>query len=148
MIVADLYARLRAALPETVPVLRPEQVQVPAEWQEEDAQGELVEGGARGQLAYLQQQAPQGYVQVETPVPIRTDGLVASYAVAVATIAPDAALAQDLGLRVRRILCGHSYAPEAYRESRPAVAQPLQPGAWLYRPTYERVTLDGLLAGG
>lgn len=144
-IVDDLHVRLSAA---GLRVLLPEQRGEPHQAAPLDAQGRpMVGGGERGLGVYLAQHS-QGVVQVEEPVPIGGDGLTGTFWTAVAAIAPDAATAHDLGQQVRRLLIGHPFAPEHYREVTPAQPQQLAPGAWMVRATFSATTLDGLLAGG
>lgn len=93
-------------------------------------------------------QHPDGYVQIEEPYAVSTDGMAATFWIAVASIALTPTRAQELGLQVDRSLCGLPYAPEPYKQTSPAEPTLLQTGVWLYRPTYERKTFIGLLAGG
>lgn len=142
-IVQDLHDRLRAALPPQVPVLLPHQFREPLDAAPLDAQGRpMVGGGERGLGLYLRQH-PQGYVQVEAPLPISSDGLTALYWVAVASIAPTPEAAAALALLVRRALSGTPRSPGPHREVTPAQPAVLAPGAWLVRPTYDALTLDG-----
>lgn len=140
MIDRDIRERLAGL---GVPVLLPEQQRQPLEWQEEAPDGELVDGGRTGLTVYLEQAAPDGYVQIEQPLPIGSDGLTGTFWAAVACIAPTPERAQELALDVRRLLCGWNYAPGPYRETTPG--QPVyDPGGfWLCRATYEAKTLDG-----
>lgn len=90
-ITQDLHGRLRAALPDAVPVLRPEDAQTPLHAAPVDAQGRPVVGaGERGLGAYLQQH-PQGYVQIgeEQGFGIALDGAAGSWLITVDCIAPD-----------------------------------------------------------
>lgn len=135
-IVTDLHARLTAA---GLHVLRPEEREQPLAGRRP--------GQAGGLSGYLAQH-PQGYVQLEEPVPIGGDGLTGTFWTAVAAIASDSATAHALGQQVRRLLIGHPFAPEHYREITPGQPQQLAPGAWMVRATYSATTLDGLMAGG
>lgn len=92
-IAQDLHARLRAALPEAIPVLLPEQAQAPLEAAPLDAQGRpMVGGGERGLGVYLQQN-PQGYVQIgeEQGLSVAFDGAAGSWLITLDCIAPNAA---------------------------------------------------------
>ncbi|GGS37865.1 hypothetical protein [Deinococcus knuensis] len=142
----DLTRRLQAALPATVPVLPPEQILLPAEWQEEDASGDLVPNGERGLHVYLRQQAPDGYVQIETPEPITTTGNQDTYWTAVAAIAGTAEQAAALATQIRTALTGTPPAdPGWYKLVIPARHAPIAPGAHLARATYTRTLLLGQL---
>lgn len=144
-IATDLHARLSVA---GLHVLLPEQRDEPHQAAPLDAQGRpMVGGGERGLGAYLAQHPP-GFVQVEEPVPIGGDGLTGTFWTAVAAIAPDAATAHALGQQVRRLLIGHPFAPEHYREVTPGQPQQFAPGAWMVRATFSATTLDGEPTGG
>lgn len=140
----DLTRRLKAALPATVPVLPPNEILVPAEWQEENASGDLVPHGERGLHVYLRQQAPGGYVQIETPEPITTTGNQDTYWTAVAAIAGTAEQAAALATQIRTALAGTPPAdPGWYKLVIPARQAPIAPGAHLARATYARTLLLG-----
>ena len=86
MLTQDMQARLRAALPPDVPVLLPESIREPLEAAPLDAQGRpMVGGGERGLGAYLRAH-PAGYVQIEEPVALTSDGLSGVFWVAVAAL--------------------------------------------------------------
>ena len=91
-ITEDMHVRLRAALPEAVPVLLPEEAETPNR------------GAGKGQtpgiVGYLEREAPQGYVQIETPQAISSDGLTDVYWVPVASLAPDQATCAALARAV------------------------------------------------
>lgn len=144
MFVADIHAYLRTALPDFVPVLLPEQFQIPAEWQEETPDGDLLDGGRVGLMVYLEQHAPDGYVQIEQPAAIGSDSLMGTFWVAVAAIASEPEQAQELALTVRRLLAGWSYAPGHYREVTAGTPLFIEKDVWVCRFTYEAKTLDGL----
>lgn len=140
----DLARRLQAALPGTVPVLLPDEILVPAEWQEEDGSGDLVPNGERGLHVYLRQQAPGGYVQIETPEPITTTGNQDTYWTAVAAIAGTAEQAAALAAQIRTALAGTPPAdPGWYKLVIPARHAPIAPSAHLARATYARTLLLG-----
>lgn len=134
-IAADLHTRLRAVLPPEVPVLPPEDIEVP--------KGGRKPGQAAGLVGYLTQH-PQGYVQVEEPLPISANSVTSTFWVAVAAIAPTAAGAAALALRVRRALAGSPRDPGPYPQVTPAEAIQLSPGVWTIRPTYQALTVDGV----
>ncbi|WP_288481010.1 hypothetical protein [uncultured Deinococcus sp.] len=134
-IAADLHTRLRAALPPEVPVLPPEDIEVP--------KGGRKPGQAAGLVGYLAQH-PQGYVQVEEPLPISANSVTSTFWVAVAAIAPTAAGATALALLVRRALAGSPRDPGPYPQVTPAEAVQLSPGVWTIRPTYQVLTVDGV----
>lgn len=136
-VAAALHARLRAALPEQVPVLLPEEIQ------------KINAGGKPGQpagLAVYLREHPQGWVQVEEPVPISSDGTTAVFWVAVASITGTPAEAADLAAQVRRALNGTPYEPGPHSEVTPAapsLLDPRVPGVWAVRPTYDALTIAG-----
>lgn len=147
MLVQDIHQRLTAALPAGVPVLKPDQLLIPGEWEEETPDGDIKAGGERGLHVYLRQRAPAGYVQIEQPVPITSDGTTATYWCAVAAIHADKGSAALLARAVRHALNGTPYEPGAFREVAPGQPETLAPGAWLVRATYEILTIDGDTAG-
>lgn len=145
-VVDALQGVLTAAVPPGVPVLLPEDQRTPLEAAPTDAQGRpVVGGGARGLAAYLAQH-PTGYVQIESPLAITSDGLTGTFWVAVASVAPTAASAAALAAQVRAALCGTPRSPSQIREVTPAEPAVLSPGAWIVRPTLEVLTLDGVPA--
>lgn len=147
MIVRDIHARLTAALGAEVPVLLPQQLREPLEAAPLDAQGRpMVGGGERGLGAYLAQH-PAGYVQIEQPVPITSDGLAGTFWVALAVFQASYTDASALGLRVYRALAGWPWAPGPYREITPAQPEQLSPGVWMVRRTFEGKTLDSMTVG-
>ncbi|WP_155300957.1 hypothetical protein [Deinococcus kurensis] len=139
MIAQHLHDLLTAALPDTTPVLLPEQVQEP------------LSGGKPGQpsglRAYLQAHAG-GYVQVEEPQGITSDGLTASYWVPVASLAPTAEACAQLAAQVALTLNGTPHLPGPHPEVTPSMPALLQSGAWMCRPTYHVLTLAGAVASG
>lgn len=148
MIAQHLHALLRAALPPEVPVLLPEQAQEPLTAAPTDAQGRpKVGGGERGLGAYLQAH-PGGYVQVEEPQGITSDGLTASYWVPVASLAPTAEACAQLAAQVALTLNGTPHLPGPHPEVTPSMPALLQPGVWMCRPTYHVLTLAGTVASG
>ncbi|GAA5437746.1 hypothetical protein [Deinococcus aquaticus] len=103
----DLTRRLQAALPVTVPVLPPEEFLVPAEWEQEDATGNLVPNGERGLHVYLRQKAPDGYVQLHDLQPLSTQsGWADQHLLTVTCIAITETHAQAVAAQVRRTLGG------------------------------------------
>ena len=103
----DLTRRLQAALPATVPVLPPDEILVPAEWQEENASGDLVPNGERGLHVYLRQKAPDGYVQLHDLQPISTtSGVFDEHWATIDTIAPAEPAASALARLVREAIGG------------------------------------------
>ena len=143
MIVQDIRNRLLAVLPSSVPILLPEQQREPLEAAPVDAQGRpVVGGGERGLGTYLRQH-PQGYVQVEQPLAIGSDGLSATYWVAVAVIHTSGSEAETFGWVVYRALAGWPWAPCPYREVTPGQPETLSPGVWMVRRTYSTSILDG-----
>ena len=140
-ITEDIRDRLTAAL--SVTVLLPEQLREPLDAAPLDALGRPAVGaGERGLSAYLTQH-PGGYVQIEQPMPITSDGLTGTYWVAVASVHTSPDGAASLAQQVRRALTGFNYAPGRYRQVTPAQPQQLTPGVWMMRPTYETKTIDG-----
>lgn len=143
MIAQDIHDRLRAVLPASVPILLPEQQREPLDAAPVDAQGRpVVGGGERGLGAYLRQH-PQGYVQVEQPLAIGSDGLSATYWVAVAAIHTSGLEVDALGWLAYRALAGWPWAPRSYREVTPGQPETLSPGIWMVRRTYSTSILDG-----
>lgn len=142
-IAEDMQARLRAALPDEIPVLLPYEQRTPLEAAPLDAQGRPVVGaGERGLGAYLKAH-PAGYVQIEQPAPIGSDGTTATYWVAVASFARSAGQAQALARRVRLALSGTSPDPGPHAEVLAAQPAPIQGGVWMVRPTFDALTVDG-----
>lgn len=133
-VASALHARLRAALPEQVPVLPPEDIQ------------KINAGGKPGQptglAAYLRAN-PSGWVQVEEPLPISADSVTARYWVAVATLGATAAEAAALALLVRRALTGTPRDPGPHTQATPAEPAQPTPGVWMVRPNYQVLTVDG-----
>ncbi|AFD25901.1 hypothetical protein DGo_CA1974 [Deinococcus gobiensis I-0] len=134
-IATDLHTRLRAALPPEVPVLPPEDLEMP--------KGGRKPGQAAGLVGYLTQH-PQGYVQVEEPLPISANSVTATFWVAVAATAASPTTAAALALLVRRALAGSPRDPGPYPQVTPAEAVQLSPGVWTIRPTYQVLTVDGM----
>jgi len=108
---ADLQARLRAGLPANVPVLPPRDYLLPAEWQEEGADGDLVENGGRGLHAYLRQQAPQGYVQLQHGDGLSSNGVLDVGMVQISVTASTHEDAQALAQHVRRLIGSQPVRP-------------------------------------
>lgn len=107
MIVTDLHDRLTARLPASVPVLLPSELLIPAEWQEEDGSGELVNGGERGLHVYLRQQAAEGYVQLYPFQPIMTtSGIYDEEWASIDAIAATSAVAEPLARQIRALIGG------------------------------------------
>ena len=143
MITTDLHARLSAALGPDIPVLLPEQQRDPLTAAPVDAQGRPAIGsGERGLGAYLAQHTA-GYVQIEQPTPLTSDGTLATFWVAVASIAPSRSAAQSLAASVRLALNGTSTDPGPHAEVLPAQPALLSGSAWMVRTTYDALTLDG-----
>lgn len=146
VISADLIVRLRAALPEETPVLTPEEIAVPGQWQEEDAAGALVAGGGRGFHVYLKQHAPSGYIQVEEALGIAATGPVETFWCAFAAVAPTAAGAEGLMRSALLILCGiPGREPGYYTLVTPDAPRLIAPSAYLARPTVSRSFIGGVL---
>lgn len=137
LIVQDLHARLTGALGPDIPVLLPEERELPTQGRRPGQTG--------GLSGYLQAHA-RGYVQLEEPQGISDDGVTAVWWVPVAALAPTPGAAEALALRVRRALAGSARVPGAYLPRIPDTARLLTPGAYLARPTYEILAIDGLLA--
>lgn len=147
-ITADLHKRLTDALGASIPVLKPEELRVPLEAAPVDAQGRpMVGGGERGLGAYLKQH-PDGYVQIEQPMAITSDGLTGTFWVAVAALHTTSDGCADLAQQIRRALSGTPFQPGSYLEVTPAQPERLQEGVWMCRPTYNAYTLDGRTAAG
>lgn len=145
-IARDLCLMLRAGLPGAVPVLSPEEIDLPNQAAPTDSKGRPKAGGSTsgetGLRVYLQQHA-QGYVQVEDPLPISADESVAVFWCAVASFAATEAAAAALAARVAYILAGDSLLPGPLNEVTPAQPRALASGAWLVRPTYQTLTIGG-----
>ncbi|WP_288404859.1 hypothetical protein [uncultured Deinococcus sp.] len=126
-----------------MPVLTPEQIDLPNQAGALDAQGRpKVGGGERGLGVYLQRH-PQGYVQIEDPLPISAEESVAVFWCAVASFAATEAAAAALAAQVAYILAGDSLLPGPLDEVTPAQPRALASGAWLVRPTYQTLTIGG-----
>lgn len=135
-LIDDLLARL-APLGPTIPVLRPEDIELPLTGRKP--------GQVGGLSAYLAAH-PEGYVQLETPTPITDDGTTGTLWVTVGAVASEQAAALALAQRVRLLLCGTPRDPGRYLPIIPAAAERLPSGAYLARPTFSIVTVDGVLA--
>lgn len=136
-ITTDLHARLRAALPEAVPVLTPEEAETPNR------------GAGKGQTpgipGYLQREAPQGYVQIEEPFPIR-DGVITNYWIAIAAVASTREAADALAALVRLTLVGvPGRDPGHYQPQQAPSAAVIAPHAWLARQTVQAALIGGQL---
>lgn len=147
MIVTRLYGRLRHALPELIPVLLPEQLREPYDAAPLDAQGRPVVGRGERGLGYYLSENPDGYAQIEQPVPITSDGLTGTFWVTVAAIHTSREDAQALSDLVYRALVGWPWSPGPHRELTPAQPEPLQGDVWMVRRTFEAKTLDSLTVG-
>lgn len=134
-ILTDLSSRLLARL--SCPVLLPEERETPLQGRKP--------GEAGGLGAYLARH-PAGYVQLEEPQGITDDGVTAVWWVPVAALAPTAEAAEALASAVRRVLCGSARDPGPYRPVLPDTPRQLAPDAYLCRPSYEFLTIDGTLA--
>ncbi len=143
-IVTDLHARLTAAL--SVPVLLPEERDVPAQAASLDAQGRpMVGGGERGLGAYLRQH-PQGFIQLEEPQGITASGAAETYWVPIGCVAPSAAASEALAREALRVTCGlATREPGYYTLAIPDSPRALADGAYLTRPTVSRTALGGQL---
>ena len=101
----QITLRLASELPRGVPLLQPDQLLTPAEWEEEDEFEEIVPNGKRGLMAYLEQKAPQGYVQLYDLQPLSTGaGWADQHFLTVDVLAATEAHAQALTDLVRRTL--------------------------------------------
>ncbi|MVN86905.1 hypothetical protein GO986_09020 [Deinococcus sp. HMF7620] len=133
---------LTAAVPAGTPILQPDQQRIPAEWEEEDGHGEIVEGGRRGLAVYIEQRAPQGYVQVEEPTAVLSAGVQDVYWTAVAAVAPSHEAARTLTDLIRPALIGVPGAdPGFYRPQSPPSLLPLGSGVVMLRAVYARTLL-------
>lgn len=137
-LIADIHARLVAALPAETPVLRPED--------REQALSGRRPGQAGGLSGYLAAH-PGGYVQLEEPLSISSDGVTGVFWVPVAALALTAEACLDLARLVNRALCGFPHDPGPHREVTPAQPTLLQPGVYICRPTYDALTIDGTHTG-
>lgn len=147
-ITQDLHDRLRAALPDAVPVLRPEDAQTPLHAAPVDAQGRPVVGaGERGLGAYLQQH-PQGYVQIGEVVGLGR-GVTGRYWYPVTTLAPTEPTCAALADLVFTVLCGDpARAPGPYPPQFDTPPQQTTPGVWSSTLTVQARTLNGDLIQG
>lgn len=104
--VQDVFYVLRAALPNTVPVLLPEQLSEPAEYigqPPEDGQPFLAPSEGLG--AYLREQAPYGYVQLyDLTAGVSFSGWADQQPLTVHATAPTDALALALAGDVRALI--------------------------------------------
>ncbi|SEI66997.1 hypothetical protein SAMN04488058_101296 [Deinococcus reticulitermitis] len=142
-IVLDLRDRLSVL---GVPVLLPEDRDVPHQAGPTDAQGRpMVGGGERGLGAYLRQH-PQGFVQLEEPQGITVSGAVQTYWVALGCVAPTPETAEALAREVLRLTCGlATREPGHYTLVIPDSPRALADGAYLTRPTVSRAAIGGQL---
>jgi len=107
MLLSDLHDRLRAVLPDTVPILLPGQMLEPPQWQEVDEHGDFVEDGREGLHVYLEQKAPGGYVQLyDLGGGFTMSGWSDSHILTIDTIAPTEAQARVLAQQVRSRIGG------------------------------------------
>ncbi|EYB67023.1 hypothetical protein DEIPH_ctg052orf0018 [Deinococcus phoenicis] len=134
-IITDLHTRLTAALP--CPVLLPEQRELPLAGRKPGQSG-----GLGGYLAAH----PGGYVQLEDAQGISDDGVTAVWWVPVAALAPTAEQSDALAGQVRRLLCGSPRCPGPYTPTLPDTARLVSPGVSLCRPSYQILSIDGVLA--
>ena len=146
MLVQDIHQRLTAALPAGVPVLTPDQLLIPGEWEEETPDGDIKEGGERGLHVYLRQRAPAGYVQIEplTPLPSGSDGIQQRIWATISTNAATQAACQELYERAHFALCGiPGREPGYYTEKQVGVVTLLSPGVWQARLIITRPVIGG-----
>nr|WP_244977062.1 hypothetical protein [Deinococcus humi] len=136
--ITDIHARLVAALPAGTQVLLPED--------RERALAGRRPGQAGGLSGYLAAH-PNGYVQVEDPLSISSDGVTGVFWVPVAALALTADACLDLARLVSRALCGFPHDPGPHREVTPAQPTLLQPGVYICRPTYDALIIDGTHTG-
>lgn len=136
-----MHALLSAALP-GVPVLLPEEASTPANYAPLAPDGLPLAGGERGLTAYLAAH-PQGYVQIEEPQPISSDGLTDLYWVPVASLAHDQATCAALARTVDLTLNGPPGEPGPH--ARVFGDQPRRhpAGFFMARPTYDALTIGG-----
>ncbi|MFK7601886.1 hypothetical protein ACI3L1_06705 [Deinococcus sp. SM5_A1] len=137
-LILDIHARLVAALPAGTPVLLPEERETPLAGRKP--------GQAGGLSGYLAAH-PSGYVQIEEPLSITSDGVTGVFWVPIASLAPETATCFELAQLVGRALCGFPYDPGPHREVTPAQPTLLQPGVYICRPTYDALTIDGTHTG-
>lgn len=137
-LVTDIHARLVAALPAGTPVLLPED--------REQALAGRRPGQAGGLSGYLAAH-PNGYVQIEDPLSISSDGVTGVFWMPVAALARTADACLELARLVNRALCGLPHDPGPHREVTPAQPTLLQPGVYICRPTYDALTIDGTHTG-
>lgn len=116
-----------AELSLTVPVLLPEEAR--------DVE-------QTGLLKYLSVN-PQGYVQLEDPIFISTNGQTSRFWQTVACVAPARAAANLLCAQVRLQLAGNSVEPGRYAVTQDAVAVLTADGIYAARLTLETLTIDG-----
>lgn len=126
MIAEDVKARLAAL---GVPVL------LPHELERVLAAGEGERPGIPG---YLEREAPQGYVQIQNPIPIRA-GVVEAYWVSVDCLAPDGAVCALLTRDVFHALCGVPGRAPGHYAPQPLGHPPqlMTDGYWLSRQTVQ-----------
>ena len=131
----SLAASMRSLLVSLgVDVLLPEQLQT------------VVAGGTpsrpSGLPAYLASRQA-GYVQIESPQAISSDGQQDLYWTPVATIAPTADACATLALQVRSALAGTTRDPGRYELVTPDQPRLLQVGVWVSRPSFSSSLLNG-----
>jgi hypothetical protein len=95
-----------------------------------------------GLLKYLKDH-PTGYVQLEEPIFISTDGQTSRFWQTVACVAPARAAADFLCAQVRLQLAGTSVEPGFYAVAQDAVARQTADGVYAARPAFEILTIDG-----
>ena len=142
----DIHARLVTALGPDIPVLLPEQQREPLEAAPIDAQGRpMVGAGERGLGAYLRQH-PQGYVQIEPPVPLLTgqDGIQQQFWFPLSSNASTEAACEGLHAAVHLALCGiPGRDPGHYTETQPGLPMFLTTGVWQARFVVTRLIIAG-----
>lgn len=133
----DMQARLTAALGPDVPVLLPEQQREPLEGRRPGQPG--------GLTAYLAQH-PQGYVQIEPPVPLFTgqDGVQQQFWFPLSSNASTEAACERLHAAVHLALCGiPGRDPGHYTETQPGLPTLLTTGVWQARFVVTRLMIAG-----
>ncbi|MDR6753425.1 hypothetical protein [Deinococcus soli (ex Cha et al. 2016)] len=145
-LVAHLRALLIAGLPLSEDqILRPEQQREPYLAGPQDAAGRPAVGaGPRGLSAYLAQH-PEGFVQIEDPIPSGNSGAQDVYWTAVGAVAATREQAHALAHAVRIILAGTRDEPGFFRTQTSPSTAPLAPDAVLVRVVYTRTLIHGVV---
>ena len=95
----------------------------------------------KGLLAWLKEH-PGGYVQIEEPLSVSTDGLTSLFWVTVACVAQDRETAQALSDRAHPLIAGTPTEPTNHPMVTDSRARQTSPGVYVCRRAYEVTTLN------